>query len=165
MFNDDKKRSNRNRGFLGGTIIGMVVGAVTALLLAPKTGKETQADLRKQAKKIVKDADVRLTEMESELDGRIDNLKMAARDLRGEAYEESQRLITRAEILKHDLQDSANQMSKNGDDTKGDVMTDAKRLVSEGSAVMGELEKMTKRIMAVSKDGAEKSVKETREKK
>lgn len=38
-----------NKDFLLGTIIGGVVGAATALLLAPKAGKELRADLNEQA--------------------------------------------------------------------------------------------------------------------
>ena len=36
-------------------------------------------------------------------------------------------------------------------------MVDAKRLVSEGAAVMSELEKMTKKIMASARDRARES--------
>jgi gas vesicle protein len=153
----NKEANNHNKGLLKGTLVGAVVGAIAALLLAPKSGKETQADLKKRAKQVVKDADERIVEMESELEGRIDNLKLAARDLRGEAYEDSQRLITRAEILKNDLQDSAARVSKAGNEVKGDAMTDAKRLVSEGATVMSELEKMTKKIMASAKEKAKSS--------
>jgi len=38
-----------NKDFLLGTIIGGVVGEATALLLAPKAGKELRADLNEQA--------------------------------------------------------------------------------------------------------------------
>ncbi|TYR82105.1 YtxH domain-containing protein [Priestia megaterium] len=38
-----------NKDFLLGTIIGGLAGAVTALLLAPKAGKELRADLNEQA--------------------------------------------------------------------------------------------------------------------
>jgi hypothetical protein len=104
----------------------------------------------------MKDADRRLAEMEVELEGHIDNLKVAAKELRGEAFEESQRLITRAEILKRDLQDSATSLTESGKDTSKDAMVDAKRLVGEGAAVMDELEKMTKHIVASAKEKAKK---------
>jgi gas vesicle protein len=145
----NKSVKAHSKGFIKGTLIGAVIGAVAALLLAPKSGKETQADLKRQAKKVVKDADERIVEMESDL-------KLAARELRGEAYEESQRLITRAEILKNDLQDSATRMSKPGHVSRPEAMGDAKRLVGEGSAVLQELERMTKHIMSTSSQSSKR---------
>lgn len=160
-----KKVKDHSKGFVKGTFIGALLGGVAALLLAPKSGKETQADLKKTAKKVVRDADQRMVELESELEGRIDSLKLAARDLRGEAFEESQRLITRAEILKNDLQDSASRMAKTGQGVKDEAMTDAKRLVGEGAAVMSELERMTKKIMGSAQDKAKDQTKRDGRKK
>ena len=48
---DDKKGS-----FAKGALVGAVVGAVAGVLLAPKAGKETRADISKMAKKLKKDA-------------------------------------------------------------------------------------------------------------
>ncbi len=136
-----------NKGLLKGAIFGTIVGGIAALLLAPKSGKETQEDIKKQAKKVIGDVDSKIQEMESGLSGKIDDLKDVARDLRGEAYEESQRLITRAEILKNDLQDSAVRLAKTTGQTKDEMAKDVKRLTEEGAAVMAELEKMTKHIV------------------
>lgn len=50
MSNKPNKPNNTsNKGFLVGTVIGGVVGAATALLLAPKSGKEFRSDLNEQA--------------------------------------------------------------------------------------------------------------------
>lgn len=49
---NDKNNQNSNidtKDFLIGTLIGGIVGATTALLLAPKTGKELRTDLNDQA--------------------------------------------------------------------------------------------------------------------
>jgi gas vesicle protein len=43
------KEGLSNKDFLLGTIIGGVVGAATALLLAPKSGKELRTDINDQA--------------------------------------------------------------------------------------------------------------------
>ncbi len=43
-------KSNRSgKSFLLGAVVGGVVGAITALLLAPKSGKEMRSDLNEQA--------------------------------------------------------------------------------------------------------------------
>ncbi|MEF3303710.1 YtxH domain-containing protein [Paenibacillus sp. GYB003] len=43
------EHSGRGKDFLLGAIVGGVLGAVTALLLAPKSGKELRADISEQA--------------------------------------------------------------------------------------------------------------------
>ncbi|MFA8439233.1 YtxH domain-containing protein [Pueribacillus sp. YX66] len=43
------KSNNSSKNFLLGAVVGGIVGAVTALLLAPKSGKEMRTDLNQQA--------------------------------------------------------------------------------------------------------------------
>ncbi|MEO1401348.1 MAG: YtxH domain-containing protein [Cyanobacteria bacterium J06635_1] len=40
---------NQSGAFVGGVILGSLIGAVTGLLLAPKTGRETRQVLKKSA--------------------------------------------------------------------------------------------------------------------
>jgi gas vesicle protein len=136
---------------------------VVALLLAPKSGKETQEDLKRRAKLAKRDLDKMLTDLSSDLVGRIDNLKDAAKDLKGEALEESQELIRRAETLKQDLRASASNLSKAGSQVKNTVVDDAKRLLDEGSAVMNELERVTKKVVASAKDKVKKPASDNQE--
>lgn len=134
--------------FLKGTVIGALLGSVAALLLAPKSGKETQDDLRRKAKGVKRDVDTRVNTMVDDLTGRISSLKEAARDLKGEAKEESQDLVKRAERLKEDLRASAMNLSKAGGQVKEEVVTDARRLIDEGAGIMSELERLTKTMAA-----------------
>jgi gas vesicle protein len=137
-----------------GTIFGIIIGAVAGLLLAPKSGKETQADIKRKIKTTANDIQQRLEKMSDEVSGRVDVLKEAAKDLRGEAKEESQELIKRAEVLKQDLRVSATKLSKQGAAAKDSTVKDVKLLLSEGSAVMDELERVTKHLVASAKDKA-----------
>lgn len=41
--------SNRSGSFIGGLLLGTAIGAVTGLLLAPRTGRETRQLLKKSA--------------------------------------------------------------------------------------------------------------------
>ncbi|PYI56145.1 YtxH domain-containing protein [Paenibacillus flagellatus] len=46
------EHNGRGKDFLLGAIVGGVLGAVTALLLAPKSGKELRKDLSEQAHRV-----------------------------------------------------------------------------------------------------------------
>ncbi|MBA4537702.1 YtxH domain-containing protein [Bacillus aquiflavi] len=46
---EEKEERSNAKDFLVGSIVGAVVGAATALLLAPKSGKELRKDLNEQA--------------------------------------------------------------------------------------------------------------------
>lgn len=137
-----------------GTLFGLIVGAVAGLLLAPKSGKETQADIKRTIKATAGDIQERLEKMSDEVTGRVDVLKEAAKDLRGEAKEESQELVKRAEVLKQDLRISATNLSKQGSAAKDSTIKDVKLLLNEGSSVMDELERVTKHLVNSAKDKA-----------
>ena len=137
-----------------GTFIGLIIGGIAGILFAPKSGKETQADIKRKIKETVYDIQKRLEKMTDEVSGRVDTLKEVAKDLRGEAKEESQELVKRAEVLKQDLRISATNLSKQGNAAKDATIKDVKLLLDEGSAVMDELERVTKRLLASAKDKA-----------
>lgn len=48
----DPNKNGRGKDFIIGAVIGSVLGAVTALLLAPKSGKELRADLSEQVSNV-----------------------------------------------------------------------------------------------------------------
>ena len=130
--------------FFKGTIIGAAIGALAGILLAPKSGKETQADIKRKVKGTYEDIQRRLEAMSDEVSGRVDTLKEAAKELKGEAKEESQELIRRAEVLKQDLRVSATNPAESGAQTKDVAVQQVKQLLSEGPAVMTEPERVTR---------------------
>ncbi|HEY2004423.1 MAG TPA: YtxH domain-containing protein [Candidatus Saccharimonadia bacterium] len=140
------------RSFWKGTLIGAVMGAVAGILLAPKSGKETREDIKRNVKGTYLDFQNRLESMSDEMTGRVENLKAAAKDLKGEAREESQELIRRAEVLKQDLRISANNLAKSGAQTKDVAVKQVKQLLDEGSGVMSELERVTKHLANSARD-------------
>ncbi len=52
MAEQDQKTNSNSKDFIVGTILGGMVGAFTALLLAPKTGEEFRKDLGGQSKDV-----------------------------------------------------------------------------------------------------------------
>jgi gas vesicle protein len=139
------------RSFWQGTIIGAAVGAVAGLLLAPKSGKETRADIKRNVKGTYQDVMKQLEKMSNDMTGRVNDLREAAKDLKGEAREESQELIRRAEVLKQDLRVSANSLAASGNQTKDVAIKQVKQLLNEGAGVMSELERVTKHLAASAK--------------
>ena len=141
-----------NRNFWKGTFIGALVGSVAGLLLAPKSGKETQADLKQAARGVVGDLDRRANDVWKDLTGRIDDLKEAAQDLTGEARQESQELIARAELLKSELRDSAGKLAKSSAKMRDTVVGDVRVLVDQGSGLLVELERVAKKLASTAKN-------------
>ncbi|HEY6736518.1 MAG TPA: YtxH domain-containing protein [Candidatus Saccharimonadia bacterium] len=134
------------RSFVKGTVIGVVLGTIAGILLAPKSGKETRNDIKDKVRGTYQDFVTRLEAMSDEVGGRVDSLKEAAKDLTGEAREESQELIHRAEVLKQDLRISASNLAKSGAEAKDGAVKQVKQLLTEGADVMSELERVTRKL-------------------
>ena len=146
--------------FAKGTIIGAVIGAVAGVLLAPKSGKETQEDIKRKVKGTYLELVENVNSLSDQVGGKVDTLKVAAKDLKGEAKVESQELIRRAEVLKQDLRISGANLAKNGGKSKDSAIKQVKLLMTEGSDVMKELERVTKHLASSAKDKA-KDVKDS----
>lgn len=83
---------------LAGFVLGAAVGAVTALLLAPKSGRETQEDLREGARRLRDGAEERYGELRGsversydrareEIEDRVESVRDTVRDRRDRAEE------------------------------------------------------------------------------
>ena len=62
-------------GGLGSFVLGALVGAGLALLFAPKSGAETQEELKEQAKKLRAAAEERVREAQRQLEERLDDVR------------------------------------------------------------------------------------------
>jgi len=66
----------RDRGIgFGSFVLGALLGAGAALLLAPKTGEETQEELRERARELRDQAETRVREAQKNLESRIDGAR------------------------------------------------------------------------------------------
>ena len=61
--------------FLAGFIVGGAIGAITGILLAPKSGEETRAMLADSAKQAMKKADATVKEIQSKADDVVTDLQ------------------------------------------------------------------------------------------
>ncbi len=62
-------------GGVGSFILGALVGAGVALLLAPRSGEETQEELKEQARKLRIAAEERVREAQRHLEDRLDDVR------------------------------------------------------------------------------------------
>lgn len=62
-------------GGAGAFILGALVGAGVALLLAPRSGEETQQDLKDRALKLKSAAEARMREAQKQLEERLDTAR------------------------------------------------------------------------------------------
>ena len=137
--------------------MGIGIGIIVGLLLAPRSGKETRELLATKSKETMDDLERRLTELRSELGDRIDALKDLAATVSEEARVQSRELISKAEELKADLRSSASNLAKNTGKAKSDAVADAKRLVKHGADIMSDLERATREVVKNTKHQAEES--------
>ena len=86
--------------FVKGGIIGAIVGVISGLLFAPKSGKETRKDIKDAANKFAKEAEVRLKKLYEEMIELKDKAEEKAKELQGKAAEEWDEISKRAEIAK-----------------------------------------------------------------
>ena len=63
------------RGGVGSFFLGALVGAGLALLLAPKSGEETQEEIKERAHKLRVAARARMREAQSTLEERLDSVR------------------------------------------------------------------------------------------
>ena len=110
-------------GSLGPFLWGLATGAVLALLYAPKSGEETQRELKEGARKLRLGAEEKLAEF---------------KETAGERYEQVREDVgTRLETAKEELHDrkvQAEQALKTGRDTARKARDDLEKRVAESKA-------------------------------
>jgi gas vesicle protein len=139
------------KSFIKGTLLGVIAGAVAGILLAPKSGKETQDDLKRIVKETTGDLKLRVDGLTKELGTRVDDLTIVAKDLKGEAKDESQELIKRADVFRQDLRIAGSNLAKDGAQVKDSVSKNLKPLLAEAADIAKELERFTKQLSASAK--------------
>ncbi|MDP4038353.1 MAG: YtxH domain-containing protein [bacterium] len=117
------------KSFIKGAIFGAAVGSILALLYAPKSGQETRADIALALKKA-----------REEIDDRVDQLKKAASNIKGQSGEEVEKLLTKAQKLKEELTQRAAEVSRKGGEMSKVAKEKLKKLANEVGVAITELE-------------------------
>jgi len=88
-----------SKNFLYGFIAGGVIGAAIALLYAPKTGKEMRESLKKNAEKVIGEADEYIELAKNSVSDVINEAKKKSEDLVSHAKKQAKSLIAESEEL------------------------------------------------------------------
>ena len=68
--------------FLAGFIVGGAIGAITGILLAPKSGEETRQLIADTTRDVMKRADQTVTEIQSKADDVVSDMQKKGDELR-----------------------------------------------------------------------------------
>ena len=71
---------DRGGGQMGSFVIGALVGAGLALLFAPKSGAETQEELKERARELRSTAEDRMKDAQAQLEERLDTAREGVQD-------------------------------------------------------------------------------------
>lgn len=140
------KMNKEKKGFITGVVIGGIVAAVSTLLLAPKSGKETREEIGKSVGK-----------MRDDLGAHLDEFRKASVRFTGKSVKESKALIEKAEKLKNELGASALKVAGKGKELSDSAFTEAKKLLDESKIVLEELQKTTGKVVKTARQEIQKS--------
>ena len=118
------------KGLLFGTLLGGAVGAITALLLAPKSGAELRRDLAEKSQDVYDKASDYMANIEgsvgSVVNTTVNESKIRAQSIIDSAKDQAQVLIENAESVLSDAKEKALSASKDVSDKISQVKEAAK---------------------------------------
>lgn len=88
--------SKKGAGVAGAVVVGAVAGYVAGILTAPKSGKETRADLQKAGAQLKKNLEVKLQVVKEELSKLIDEANVKVQQLSDRGKKELDALLVKA---------------------------------------------------------------------
>ena len=101
----DQDENGTTKGLLLGLLAGGIIGAVVALLYAPKPGKELRADIKNKAGEFMDDAEEYITMARSKAVDIINEGKKRSEHLITEAKKRAESLLGDAEKILSDARD------------------------------------------------------------
>jgi gas vesicle protein len=116
------RENGLSKGLLVGFFAGGAIGAVLALLYAPKSGKEFRQDIKSKADDYLDEADKYLSEA-----------KDKAKNLINEGKKKSEKLISDARIKSDELLQDAERIFNDARTKTSDIVNEGKQTVSSES--------------------------------
>jgi gas vesicle protein len=138
---DQSNNHINTKDFLIGTLVGGIVGALTALFLAPKSGKELRGDLNDQAY-LLREKTESLRETAIEKSSEITStVKDKTSALSKKVSEQSQGLVNKVKGIKADVEDEQSEGENAIDQLfETDVNSDIQQKLEETKKAFDETE-------------------------
>lgn len=132
--------TDKNRGFALGAAIGAVLGVVAGILFAPKSGKETRADIKETAQKAAERFSKEASKLRSDLLELIEKVESNAIETGKGLTDKAKKLIEQAKHTRESLNELAVSV-KNGEADDKDLNDAIKKAKEAKEALTTYLKK------------------------
>jgi gas vesicle protein len=121
-----------------GTLVAGAAGYVAGILTAPKSGKQTRADLKNAADQRITDAEKQLKKLHTELNEVLAQAKVQGQKAKGKAKEELDDLTDKAGVAKQKVREVISAIHEGEADNKDlqRAMTEAQNAVKHLKAYL-----------------------------
>lgn len=119
--------NNSGKSFIVGLLAGGAIGALIALLVAPKSGKELRADLKLKGEEYLDEAEKYISEAREKAKELINEGKRRSEKIISEARSKSQELIKDAEKIINEAKEKTSEVISH---TKEKIETESGRISS-----------------------------------
>ncbi len=115
----ENNEDGMKKGLVVGFLAGSVLGAVIALLYAPKPGKELRADIKNKAGEIIDEAEEYVSEARTKAVNIINEGKRRSETLIDDAKKRAESLLGDAEQILSDAKDRVTENKKRNNEKTG----------------------------------------------
>lgn len=115
------RNEGMTRGFVIGLLAGGAIGAIVALLYAPKAGKEFRADLRDKTDDLLDSAEGYMEAAKSKASEMVSSAKKKSDQLISDAHKTAHSLLEDADKIISDAKQKANRIVDDGTRVKAAV--------------------------------------------
>ena len=124
-----------------GTILAAAAGYIAGILTAPKSGKETRADIKEAAEHGLSEAEKQLKKLHTELNSVIAEAKAKASALKGKTQEELDKAVSAAMVVKEKARELLSAVHEGDADDK-----DLKKAISEANKALEHLKTFLQKV-------------------
>ncbi len=133
------KKQNEGSGFFSGALIGGLLGAITALFLAPKTGKELRSDINEQAT-VVKGKTIELKNTAIEKGSELAELaKEKSAILTQSVSDQSLQIVDKVKQTTNAIGEKALNLKEDAIDSTETIKDEAEELLEEAESNTNDL--------------------------
>ena len=126
--------------FIKGGILGALLGAIAGILFAPKSGKETREDIKKQAGRAKSETEKQLKQLFQEVNEQVSSAKDKAQTLGSKARTEVDELVAAAQPLQAKLKELISNVREGVDVDEKELDTTMERARSAAASLKAKLD-------------------------